>query len=228
LEPVTLTIIIASAIFGSAGVTATVCKWEDILFALKGKRIAILGVQQVGKTTLFTYIEKGVWLDNYQATVLPKEIGKRKLRKEDLEIRLRKTRDVPGSASADIRSQWQKIVEDSDIILYIVRTDLLLREDERMGQRVENDIQHIGEWVKNSSKLFFIVGNHWNTDAEFESFIRDREARYLGRFKELPIYHKLTQLLGGGAMMKVVLGSLSDSRSADQLIVEIFRQVLQK
>ena len=84
MEPVTLSIIIASAILSSAGATATVCKWEEILFALKGKKIAILGVQQVGKTTLLTYIEKGVWLDNYQATVLPKEIGKKKLRKEDL------------------------------------------------------------------------------------------------------------------------------------------------
>jgi hypothetical protein len=228
VDPITLTIIIASAVFGGAGTATVVWKWEDILFALKGKRVAILGVRQIGKTTLFDYIEKGVWLENYQATLLPQEVGRRKLKKGDLEIRLRKTRDVAGSDSADLRAQWKEICEGSDIILYIVRTDLLLRGDKDIEERVESDVEHIGGWVRNSAKLFFIVGNHWNTDSEFESFIRDKEAKYLERFKALPVVSKLTQLAGGGSKIKIVLGSLSDPASADQLIVEIFTEVLRK
>jgi hypothetical protein len=228
VEPITLTIIIVSAIFGGAGTATVVCKWEDILFALQGKRVAILGVRQIGKTTLFNYIEKGVWLEKYQATLLPQEIGRRKLKIGDLEIRLRKTRDVAGSDSADLRAQWKEICDDSDIILYIVRTDLLLREDKDTQKRVESDVEHIGGWVSNSTKPFFIVGNHWNTDSEFESFICDKEAKYFDRFTKLPVVSTLTQLAGGGSKIKIVLGSLSDPKSANQLIVEIFTQVLRK
>jgi ATP-dependent DNA helicase PIF1 len=47
-------IIIAFAV----GATTVVCKWDDIVYALKGKKIAVLGARAVGKTTLLKVFTK--------------------------------------------------------------------------------------------------------------------------------------------------------------------------
>ena len=48
---------------------------------------------------------------------------------------------------------------------------------------------------------------------------------YIDRFKALPIVKKMTQLAGGGAIVKVALGSLATENDADALIQTIFTQV---
>ena len=48
---------------------------------------------------------------------------------------------------------------------------------------------------------------------------------YVDKFRTLPVVKKMTQLAGGGAKVKVALGSLATQNQAETLIKEIFRQV---
>jgi hypothetical protein len=56
-EPFTIGFIVFVFGLGAGGATV-VLKWEDIIYALKGKKIAIFGERAVGKTTFHTYMRK--------------------------------------------------------------------------------------------------------------------------------------------------------------------------
>jgi tRNA U34 5-carboxymethylaminomethyl modifying GTPase MnmE/TrmE len=219
-------IVIALAVGGVAG-GAVASNWENITYALKGKKIAVLGARTVGKTTLLKYMEKGILIERYTQTVDVKEIERIRIKLGDLDIRLEKTDDVSGNKAA--HGAWKKLFEEADLILYIVRTDMLLKHDSSTEKRAEEDLRQIQGWIKecNPKKQFFIVGNHWDTDPDFKNLTSSQIGDYVDRFRALPVVKKMTQLAGGAATVKVALGSLATERDSDTLITAIFRQVEQ-
>jgi len=216
-------IVIAFAV-GAAG-TTVVCKWDDIVYALKGKKIAVLGARAVGKTTLLKYIEKGILIERYKQTLDRQEVERTRVKLGDLDIRLRKTDDVSGDQAA--YGAWKSLFDASDLIFYIVRTDKLLKHDSATEKRCEDDLKQIQGWIKESTtrKQFFIVGNHWSSDPEFKGLAADQMGNYVDRFRALSVVKKMTQLAGGAATVKVALGSLATESDADFLITRIFQQV---
>lgn len=221
--PFVLPIFIASA-FGAAGATAF-CKWDDIIYTLRGKKIAVLGDRSVGKTTLLKYLEKGILIDRYTQTLDRQEVERTRVKLGDLDIRLKKTHDVSGGQAA--YGAWKNLFDTSDLIFYLVRTDGLLKHDLATENRCEDDLKQIQDWIKESKskKQFFIVGNHWKPDPEFDNLAADQMGNYVDRFRALPVVKKMTQLAGGAATVKVALGSLATEGDADYLITRIFQQV---
>lgn len=217
-------IVIALAVGGVAG-GAVASNWENITYALKGKKIAVLGARAVGKTTLLKYMEKGILIERYKQTLDKQEIERTRIKLGDLDIRLKKTDDVSGDKAA--YGVWKKLFEEADLVLYVVRTDMLLKHDSSTEKRAEDDLKQIQFWIKecNSKKQFFIVGNHWDTDPDFENLTSSQIGDYVDRFRLLPVVKKMTQLAGGAATVKVALGSLATEKDSDTLIATIFRQV---
>jgi len=217
-------IVIALAVGGVTG-GAIASNWENITYALQGKKIAVLGVRAVGKTTLLKYMEKGILIERYKQTLDKQEIERTRIKLGDLDIRLQKTDDVSGDKAA--YGVWKKLFEEADLVLYIVRTDMLLKHDSSTEKRSEDDLRQVQGWIKecNSKKQFFIVGNHWNSDPDFKNLTPDQMGDYVDRFRALPVVKKMTQLAGGAATVKVALGSLATEKDSDTLITAIFRQV---
>lgn len=215
-------IVIALAVGVTGGVVVS-SNWENMMYALKGKKIAVLGARAVGKTTLLKYLEKGILIERYKQTLNKQEVERIKL--SDLDILLKKTDDVSGSK--DAYGVWKKLFEEADLILYIVRTDMLLKHDSSTEKRAEDDLEQIQRWIKDfqSKKQFFIVGNHWDTDPVFKNLTPDKRGNYEDRFRALPVVRRMTQLAGGAATVKVVLGSLATEKDANELITSIFQQV---
>lgn len=217
-------IVIALAVGGVAG-GAVASNWENITYALKGKKIAVLGARAVGKTTLLTYMEKGILIERYKQTLDKQEIKKTHIQLGDLDIWLKKTDDVSGDKAA--YGVWKKLFEEADLVLYVVRTDMLLKHDSSTEKRTEDDLRQVQSWIKecNSKKQFFIVGNHWDSDPDFKNLTPDQMGNYVDRFRALPVVKRMTQLAGGAATVKVALGSLATERDSETLITTIFRQV---
>ena len=217
-------IVIAFAVGAAAGTTAVV-KWDDIIYALQGKKIAVLGARAVGKTTLLKYLEKDILIERYRQTLDRQEVERIRVKLGDLDIRLRKTNDVSGGQAA--YGVWKELFDTSDLIFYIVRTDKLLKHDSATEKRCEDDLKQIQGWIKDSKtrKQFFIVGNHWSSDPEFRDLAADQMGNYVDRFRALPVVKKMTQLAGGAATVKVALGSLETESNANFLITRIFQQV---
>lgn len=217
-------IFIALAVGGVAGGTIA-SNWENITYALKGKKIAVLGARAVGKTTLLKYMEKGILIERYKQTLDRQEVERTRIKLGDLDIRLKKTDDVSGDKAA--YGVWKKLFEEADMIFYVVRTDMLLKHDSSTEKRAEDDLRQIQGWVKECStkKQFFIVGNHWDTDPDFKNLTSSQLGDYVDHFRALPVVKRMTQLAGGAATVKIALGSLATERDSDTLITTIFRQV---
>lgn len=222
--PFVIPIIIAFSV-GVVGGGTVACKWDDINYALKGKKIAVLGARAVGKTTLLKYLAKGILIERYVQTLDKKDVERTRVKLGDLDIHLKQTHDVPGTP--DAYGVWKNLFDASDLIFYIVRTDKLLKRDPATEKRCEDDLKQIRGWIQESQirKQFFIVGNHWSSDPEFKSLGADQMGNYSDRFKALPVVKKMILLAGGAATVKVALGSLATERDADFLITRIFEQV---
>jgi len=222
--PLPLVPIFIALVVGASGATVA-CKWDDIISNIKGKKIAVLGARNVGKTTLLKYMEKGILIERYSQTVARDEIERTRLKLGDLDIRLNKTDDLPGDKVA--YAAWKSLFYKSDLVFYIVRTDMLLKNDLATEKRSKDDLEQIHQWIKESKikKQFFIIGNHWNSDSEFKNLTEDTKGDYVDRFRALPVVKKMTQLAGGSAAVKVALGSLASAKDADELISIVFKQV---
>jgi energy-coupling factor transporter ATP-binding protein EcfA2 len=217
-------IVIALAVGGVAGGVA-VSNWENITYTLRGKKIAVLGARAVGKTTLLKYMEKGILIEKYKQTLDKQEIERKRLKLGDLDIWLKKTDDISGDKAA--YGVWKKLFEEADLVLYVVRTDMLLKHDSDTEKRAEDDLRQVQSWIKecSSKKQFFIVGNHWDSDPDFKDLTPDQMGNYVDRFRALPVVRRMTQLAGGAATVKVALGSLATEKDSDTLITTVFRQV---
>ena len=217
-------IFIALAVGGVTG-GAIASNWENITYALQGKNIAVLGARAVGKTTLLKYMEKGILIERYKQTVDKQAIERKHIQLGDLDIRINKTADVSGDKAA--YGVWKKLFEDADVVLYIVRTDMLLKHDLSAEKRAEDDLKQIQGWIKEckSNKQFFIVGNHWDSDPDFKNLVPSQIGDYVDRFRALPVVKKMTQLAGGAATVKFALGSLATENDSETLIATVFRQV---
>lgn len=215
--------IIISLAVGISG-TTVVFKWDDIANYLQGKQIAVLGARGVGKTTLLKYIEKDM-IGKHGQTIAKQEIESKHLKLGNIDIRLKKTEDVPGDTVA--YGVWKKLFDESDLIFYVVRTDMLLKNDIATEKRSEDDLKQIQGWIKESKskKKLFIIGNHWDSDPTFKNLTDEIKGNYIDRFCSLPIVKQMTQLAGGTASVKFALGSLANKKYADELILNIFQQV---
>jgi GTPase SAR1 family protein len=222
LIPIFIAFAVGAVVSGSV-----VSNWETIVYSLKGKKIAVLGARRVGKTTLLKYMEKGILIERYKQTRNKDEIERTRIKLGDLDILIKKTDDVSGDEGT--YGVWGKLFKEADLVLYIVRTDRLLAQDSATEKRSQNDLEQIKIWIKElgatERKQFFIVGNHWDSDARFKNLTPDTIGDYQHEFTSLPIVKKITQLAGGAAKVKVALGSLANEQDADNLIKEIFRQV---
>ena len=225
--------IIISLAVGAASGAGIVYKWDDIADALQGKKIAVLGARGVGKTTLLKYMETGEIEKRHKQTLdkeevkLKSSILNNRLNLNNLDIRIKSTYDVSGDTSA--YHVWKKLVDESDLIFYVVKTNILLEDgkDSVTEKRYKDDMYHIGKWIKESKskKQLFIVGNHFESDPNFKKFVnlkQDQIGDFNDAFIRLPTVEKMIQFAGGLTKVKIVLGSLADEKYAKQLIIAIF------
>ena len=222
LVPIFIAFAVGAVVSGSV-----VSNWENIVYSLKGKKIAVLGARRVGKTTLLKYMEKGILIERYKQTRNKDEIERTRIKLGDLDILIKKTDDVSGDEGT--YGVWGKLFKEADLVLYIVRTDRLLAQDSATEKRSQNDLEQIKIWIKElgatERKQFFIVGNHWDSDPVYKNLTPDQRGNYQSQFTSLPIVKRMIQLAGGAAKVKVTLGSLANENDANYLIQTIFKQV---
>lgn len=76
--------------------TTIVVKWDDIVIALKGKRLAVLGTRGVGKTHLVKFLATGSIPADYKQTVAPEKTSSRRFKLGDLDLKVKDSLDVSG------------------------------------------------------------------------------------------------------------------------------------
>ena len=70
--PIILAVLAAAAIAGVA------LNWEEIIKALKGKKLAVLGARKTGKTRLVKFLTEGSIPEHYRATSEAEDVSGRR------------------------------------------------------------------------------------------------------------------------------------------------------
>jgi len=222
--PLLIPIAIAAVLAAVIGTTIAV-KWDQIVVAFKGKRLAVLGARGVGKTHLIKFLTLGSIPAEYKQTVAPEKASARRFQLKDLDLKVKDTLDVSGDKAA--YAEWKELHDKADVVFYLLRADRLIAGDPAVELRVREDLRHIGGWLeaRKSRPRFFILGTHCDLDGEFSALSADRLGDYVDQFHKLPIVAELVGRAGGAQQAKVVLGSMRSLPDTEMLVYQIFMQV---
>lgn len=195
--------------------------WSNEVQKIRGKTVAIFGVRSVGKTVLFDFLTEGIKSCGFTVPSLyGVKTKSRKFQLGDTEINLEESVDVPGDEYRD----WQNIFNRSDIVLYLVRANILLKDPQLLTQaerkeveQVRTDLSMVQRWRNGRpGKKYFIIGAHCDLIPGFDY---DKKILILTRFKELEIVK--TRAAG----MISVIGSLTED-NIDRLVSEVFKNIV--
>jgi hypothetical protein len=200
-------------------------KWDNIVVALKGKRLAVLGERGVGKTHLISFLTSGSIPAEYRQTVAPEKVSARRFQLRDLDLKVKDTLDVSGDKAA--YAEWKELHDQADMVFYLLRADALIAGDPVVETRVRDDLRHIGSWLeaRSSRPSFFIIGTHCDLDSEFAGLSADTIGDYVDKFRRLLVVTELVARAGGAHQAKVVLGSMKTIQDTEALVYQIFMQV---
>lgn len=200
-------------------------KWDDIMIALRGKQIAVLGARGVGKTHLVKFLTTGSIPAEFKQTVAPEKGSSRRFSLKDLDLEVKETLDLSGDKAA--YAEWKELHDKADVVLYLLRADRLIAGDRDVEGRVRDDLRHISGWLEARSPRprFFIIGTHCDFDVQYQSTSADRIGEYVDKFRRLPIVSELVARAGGAHQAKVVLGSMKTVQDTEALVYQVFIQV---
>lgn len=210
-------IVIVAAVALLGGVTVAV---DRLITIWKGKRLAVLGQRRVGKTVLITYLTTGVLRTDYDQNTEVRKTKSNKLRMNDLCLRIKKGKDVPG-AQADY-PKWKELHASSDLTLYLFRADLVLRNDEQVLQRIEDDLAQIRRWRSENDHPLFLIGTHCDLDPEYGDYASGRIGEYRDRIATHPGMMRTMQLSNYAPL---IVGSLNSQEAANLAVISLLNQL---
>lgn len=130
---------------------------DEVMIELYGKKIAILGANKVGKTTLASFLLDGEIPTNYKSTGIEKtnenktinqkiksiikELKSSNIDLGDFKFFIKEHRDVPGTEK--YIKTWKPEYKSSDYCFYIMDFNMIYQNDNKYIKRVINDLNHI-------------------------------------------------------------------------------------
>lgn len=205
--------------------TTIAVKWDDIVVALKGKQLAVLGARGVGKTHLVTFLTTGSLPAEYKQTVAPEKASSRRFQLNNLGLNVKDSLDVSGDKAA--YAEWKELHDQADVVFYLLRADRLIAGDLDVEARVREDLKHIGDWLKSCKPRprLFIIGTHCDFDSKFPSTSAEKFGEYVDKFRKLPIIVELVGRAGGAQQAKVAIGSMKTVQDTEALVYQVFMQL---
>ncbi len=212
------------------GLTAVMAVWgiTALVNKLKGKKLAVLGEQGVGKTCLIDFLTTGSIPRKYEPDSFAREVPGRRFELRKLKLNIPPLKHLPGSA--DEYAQWKEVANEADIVLYLLRVDRLMTGHIPTVDRVRKDIGQIRRWLQDKSKDFplFIIGTHCDlTDPDFTTLSSYERSNYKNKVREMPIFREVVLLGGGGSKVRFVPGSLKSMITTEQLVYDLYGEILE-
>lgn len=199
-----------AAIATTSGIYLVVQKMARML---ANRKLAILGAQRVGKSTLFRMFRDGKVPKRSLETVDAEPGTTFVLRISKKDIRVEIPRDVEGSDGAGF-PEWRKAFNDADFVLYLFRADHLVSDNEKAVALVKNHISLLKGWLSEhsgSAPRIVLVG----TFADQWPGVSGKRGELFQLVESHPVVKAgMVKLNNAG----LVVGSLENTRSAGSLI----------
>ena len=207
---------------------AALALWA-LLRKLKGKKLAVLGEQGVGKTCLIHFLTTGSIPRKYEPDSFARKVRGRRFKLRDLKLNIPSLKHLPGSA--DDYAQWEEVTNEADIVLYLFRTDRLMKEHKPTEARVRKDMGQIKRWLQKKQKKqkgfpLFLIGTHCDlTNPDFTTLSPDKRSIYKNKVREMPMFQKMVLLGGSTRKVRFVPGSLKSSITTEQLVYDLYGEI---
>lgn len=190
--------------------------WESLIISLKGKRVAVLGERNVGKTVLLKFLASGEVPDEYMQTVLTEKVKGKRFAMGDLKLDLKETRDVPGGH--DAIEEWKALHDEADIVLYLVNAQQVNQ------QRIKRDLEKLESWskVREPQPKLVVIVTHMDLDPTYVVTPASGLGHFRDRFVKLNLDAGLSKL---SHRPSIILGSLVNRDQAAKLVATLIKTV---
>lgn len=187
------------------------------------KRFTILGERASGKTTLHHFLTTGqVYMGEYKQTSREKT-AKNLLKLKNLELIVNESVDIGGAEV--MRGQWEKLINESDVICYLIRGDKVFEGDRKYIDLIKAHISQILDTKKpehNSNaekavqKLYLLITfldmiPQYSEDA-------DMVKKQIDETLKTSAFKKGT---------KAIYGSLKTQEETERLVYELITDILE-
>ena len=178
------------------------------------KRFTILGEKASGKTTLHHFLTTGqVYMGEYKQTSREKT-AKNLLKLKDLELIVNERVDIGGAEV--MRGQWEKLINESDVICYLIRGDKVFEGDRKYIDLIKAHISQILDTKKPEQKLYLLITfldiiPQYSEDA-------DMVKKQIDETLKTSVFKKGT---------KAIYGSLKTQEETEQLVYELITDILE-
>ncbi|MBI1647793.1 hypothetical protein I7X30_12110 [Capnocytophaga sp. 051621] len=178
------------------------------------KRFTILGEKASGKTTLHHFLTTGqVYMGEYKQTFREKT-AKNLLKLKDLELIVNESVDIGGAEV--MRGQWEKLINESDVICYLIRGDKVFEGDRKYIDLIKAHISQILDTKKPEQKLYLLITfldiiPQYSEDA-------DMVKKQIDETLKTSVFKKGT---------KAIYGSLKTQEETEQLVCELITDILE-
>lgn len=192
----------AAALSGGVFVAA-----KAIAKSLEGKNVAILGGQQVGKTTLLNLLRGG---ENQELQTLG---GKFTIEIKGKPVDLNVPRDLAGRDGLGFAA-WKEAFSESDYLWYLFRADLIARRDAETIELVKGHLDMFKAWLGTAAGArpkVILIGTWADQHPDFAR----RVARFIKTVDESDVIKFGSVKLNNAG---VVVGSLATEKDADKLL----------
>lgn len=197
---------------GGLGATAIIAIAE--ILSKVSKRFTILGERASGKTTLHHFLTTGeVYMGEYEQTRREKT-AKNTLKLKDLELIVNESVDIGGAEV--IRGQWEKLINESDVICYLIRGDKVFGGDRKYIDLIKAHISQILNTKKPEQKLYLLITfldiiPQYSEDA-------DMVKKQIDETLKTSAFKKGT---------KAIYGSLKTQEETERLVYELITDILE-
>lgn len=129
---------------------------------LDGKKVAILGAQRVGKTTLLRFLEAGKLPTKPAPTVDPTPGGQFEMNVNGVRVAFDVPEDVPGNGGLQFKD-WQRAVDGADYVWYLFHSDLMADTYQPTAHEVRKHVMLLQQWIASGvgpRPKVILIGTH--------------------------------------------------------------------
>ena len=196
------------------------------------KRFTILGERASGKTTLHHFLTTGeVYMGEYEQTRREKT-AKNTLKLKDLELIVNESVDIGGAEV--MRGQWEKLINESDVICYLIRGDKVFEGDRKYIDLIKAHISQIlnTEKAVQNSNTEKAVQNSNTEKAVQKLYLLITFLDTIPQYSEDAdmVKKQIDETLKTSAFKKgtkAIYGSLKTQEETEQLVYELITDILE-
>lgn len=155
--------IIVGGVAAVATIVVNLVKPKKVSKKLAGKRVAILGGQQVGKTMILRYLQfDGLLEGNVRHTAYAADGGSFTLNVAGADTVFAVQKDLPGDQGLQYKD-WHEAVDGADYVWYLFRADLVASNDPEQRELMRKHLLLLRDWLdfkKVDKPKVILVGTH--------------------------------------------------------------------